>query len=76
MTHDCARYVGSVEEYHDQVADIRPHMPTQHLPLEERKVFVRWHNPNLPRVNSKLGQHVGTYWHDMPAADFRILVRV
>jgi len=75
MTYDHARYVGPIAHYQQKTVDIRPHLPTQHLPLEERKVFVRWHDPSLPNTNSKLGQTVGNYWHDMPAVDFRILVR-
>lgn len=69
-----ARYVGDIAEYVGQDADIKPHFDTLHLELEERKVLVRWRNPNLINQSSKLNQAVGFFWHLMPAKDFKLLV--
>lgn len=73
---DHARYCGDIEQYRDQVAEVRPHFDTMHLDLSSRLVWVRWVDPDLINHNSPIGQQVGNCWHQMPAVDFKLLVRV
>lgn len=72
--HDEAEYCGPLSNYKDQKVLIRPHLPTHHLPLEDRKVWVRFNDPKL--IHHKTGDWVGSWWHDFPAKDFKLLVTV
>ena len=74
MDFDHAKYVGDIQGYRDMVADIRPHLPTLELPLAYRKVFVRWHSPEL--IHHDSGEPVSRNWHLMPAHDFKILIPI
>ena len=74
MDYDHAKYVGDIPEYRDQLAYVRPHLPTLELPLAYRKVHVKWFEPKL--IHHENGKEVGNRWHLMPAKDFRILVPV
>lgn len=74
--YDHARYVGHLPGYRYQVAEIRPHFETHELPIEKRKVLVKWRQANLVNHASPVEAPVGTAWHVMPASDFQILVRI
>lgn len=73
---DLAQYVGHRIEYAGQVAEVRPDVPTLHLPLQDRKLWARWQDPTLPNLDSKLGQDVGHCWHQYAAADFRLVIPI
>ena len=73
--YDHARYCGSNPAYVDKTCDIRPHFWTEHLPLEARKVWVRWHDPKIINHESPIKQEVGYAWHMHAASDFRLLVK-
>ena len=74
MDFDHAKYVGDIPEYRDQIAYVRPHLPTLELPLAHRKVHVKWLNQSI--AHHERGKEVGNQWHLMSAKDFRILVPV
>lgn len=77
MTHyDDARYVGAIPELQGQVASIRPYPPTEGLPLDERKLYARWHNPDLSGYHADCPPRVGTYWYLHPVTDFKILIPI
>lgn len=65
MDYDTAEYVGTDPRYVGQLGRIRPDEETYNLPLQDRLLCVLWHDPKL-----------GYDWQLMPAADFRILVKI
>lgn len=71
---DQAEYCGNNPCYVGQKVYIRPHFETHDLPLERRKVRVRFHDHRI--IHHETGREVGSWWHDFPAKDFKLLVPV
>ena len=45
------------------------------LPLEQRKAFVRWHNPKILNHSDSMGREVGSGWHLFAASEFWLKVK-